>query len=394
MVIPARARTDACPGVLATHDAADGALVRVRLPGGAIGAAQLRALAGIAEELGDGAAHLTSRANVQLRGLPRDEPALARRLAAAGLLPAPEHERVRNYLASPASGHFGGLLDVREHVRALDRAVRERPALAGLPGRFLFAVDDGRGDVAGEGADLCWRAVDAGTGALLLDGTDTGLRIPAARVVETLVTGAEAFLAVRGRGEAAAWRVGELPDGGAGVVAAVAGFGERRRPVCLPTRPGPAPGRYARDGGGYATCVAPVFGRLPAPVLRLLAELVPEAVVTPWRTLLLPGCADDEPLAMAGLVVAAEDPVAGISACIGRPGCAKSRADVRADARAVLPVLPPGTRAHFAGCERRCGRPRGDHVDVLADGGGYRVDGAWVPVAGLADSLGDREGTA
>jgi precorrin-3B synthase len=52
--VPARARADACPGVFTPHDAADGALARVRLPGGRVTAAQLRVLAGCADDLGDG----------------------------------------------------------------------------------------------------------------------------------------------------------------------------------------------------------------------------------------------------------------------------------------------------------------------------------------------------
>src|SRR6188472_1313251 len=86
--VPAtRTRTDACPGVFAPHDAEDGALARVRLPGGAITAAALRVVADCAASLGDGRVHLTSRGNLQLRGLSRSGP-LAERLATAGLLPS------------------------------------------------------------------------------------------------------------------------------------------------------------------------------------------------------------------------------------------------------------------------------------------------------------------
>jgi len=64
-----------------------------------------------------------------------------------------------------------------------------------------------------------------------------------------------------------------------------------------------------------------------------------------------------------------------LSACAGRPGCAKALADVRADALAALGQLPAG-RVHVSGCARRCGAPRGPHVDAVAlAGGGYLVDG-------------------
>ncbi|SFI94907.1 precorrin-3B synthase [Amycolatopsis sacchari] len=348
--MPHRARPDACPGVFSTHDAADGALARVRLPGGRITAAQLAVLASCAEELGDGSVHLTSRGNVQLRGLARDTGELVGRLSDAGLLPAPTHERVRNFLASPLSGLAGGLVDVRPLVAALDAAVCAEPALAALPGRFLFALDDGRGDVAAEDADLCWQALDERDGVLLRAGKP-GERVPRAEAVATLVREALRFLEIRG----SAWRMRELP-----------GFSGARRPA-RPVEAGP----FVRDDGRRGLCVAPLFGQLTAEQLRLFGT---DVVVTPWRSVVVPEYRPE---------LAALSSASRVSACIGRPGCAKSRADVRADARRV------SVRAHFSGCERRCGKPR-DAVDVVAAEDGYLVEGAWVPAGALVDVLGQK----
>lgn len=341
----ARARPDACPGVFATHDAADGALARVRLPGGRVTAAQLAVLADCADELGDGSLHLTSRGNVQLRGLSRDTGELVGRLSGAGLLPAPAHERVRNFLASPLSGLAGGAVDVRSLVAELDAAVCSVPELAALPGRFLFALDDGRGDVAAEDADLCWQALDASTGVLLRAG-EPGPEVPVTEVVGVLVREALRFLEVRGT----AWRMRELPG--------FSGTARPSRPVAV--------GPFTRDDGGRGVCLAPLFGQLTADQVRVLRS---DVVVTPWRSVVVPEYRPE----LAGL---SSD--TAVSACIGRPGCAKSRADVRSDARRVT------ARAHFSGCERRCGKPR-DALDVVAADGGYLVEGAWVPVEAVVD---------
>jgi len=407
-----RIRVDACPGVFAPHDAADGALARIRLPGGVIGAAALRVVADCAQDLGDGRVHLTSRGNLQLRGLSRSG-ALVARLADAGLLPSATHERVRNVLASPLAGIAsggdpvprvstvaGGALpargtrspDVRGLAAALDRGLCARPGLAALPGRFLFALDDGRGDVAAEDPDLCWQAPDR----LLVAGVDTGLRVAAAEAVDALLEAAEAFLALRAADGGTAWRAAEL----AGAPARIAATFERpaaadgdtcqeshlqdtsRHEGGFPGISAATPGPVRRDDGGLALVVAPLLGELTAPQVRLLADAAPSVVITPWRTVVLP-----EPriaaaeLAAAGLLVE-PGPAADVSACAGRPGCAKALADVRADALAALGLLPGG-RLHVSGCERRCGAPRAAHVDAVAlAGGGYLVDG--VPRPGLA----------
>jgi precorrin-3B synthase len=375
-----RLRADACPGALQTHAAADGGLARVRVPGGALTLEQLGTLAAAARDLGDGALELTSRGNVQLRGLPVGaEGELGERLAAAGLLPSATHETARNVLASVLSGRAGGLLDVRPWIPDFDRAFCADPALAALPGRFLAAFDDGRGDVAGLGADVALLAVDAGTVALLLAGTDSGVRAAADDAVALALAATRAFLDERARQGGTAWRLAVLVDGPARIAAALGGRRAAPLPVPLPPTAGPAGPVVQHDGRTALVAVVPL-GRLTVEQAERLAEVATgELQLTPWRSVVAPDLPDAsaaEALSAAGLVLDPGSAWLRVTACAGRPGCAKSLADVRADAGAAVAAgaLPAGgARQHWVGCERRCGRPSGEVVDVVATPTGYRI---------------------
>ncbi|WP_067179495.1 hypothetical protein [Microtetraspora niveoalba] len=517
-----RSGPDACPGALQIHAAADGGLARIRVPGGAVTAHQLRVVAAAARELGSGVIELTSRANLQVRGLPLPPEAtpgpggaacegagpgdgglggrassrdaagsgdaagrggaqdFAARLAAAGLLPSATHERARNIVASALAGRSpDSVLDVRPLAAELDRALCARPGLAALPGRFLFALDDGSGDVAGLGADVTLLpsppesdaapghagSEDAGPGfvgpgdagpgagpglagsdgvrpgaaepgaaepgdaeevALLLAGVDHGLRVPAGAATEGMLAVAEAFLAERAEQGSQAWRLSELVDGPGRVAARAARSEPRLRLAAArpsePSRPcddaagGSAVGvRGQRDGRAALTVLAPL-GRLTAAQVEALAEAADDGAgevrLTPWRAVVVPdlppGAADAwrAGLAEKGLVTDPASPWLGVTACAGRPGCAKSLADVHADIRAALPapradadvpgdaVRSPSVGGgplpvHWAGCERRCGRPRGRVVDVIATVHGYRVE-----ADGVSRTFADAEQTS
>ncbi|GAA0917141.1 precorrin-3B synthase [Nonomuraea longicatena] len=388
------------------HQAADGPLARVRLPGGRITAAQLLVLAGHTEVV-----ELTSRANVQVRAL-RSPTDFARRLADAGLLPSPSHERVRNIIASPLGGRGTvGVLDTDPLVEALDAALCGNARLAGLPGRFLFALDDGSGDVTALGADVTLvpaaglgadvkpvpeAALDAdvtpvsGVG-LLLAGEDIGLRFPVEEAVALMIAAAEAFLDVRGPD--GAWRIAELPDGPARVAArlrenlSAAGLGvsgDRWAPsVAGPDRGIRRAGAVGlRDGRVALEAVVPL-GRLTAVQARVLAQVAESVRLTPWRTVVLldldPQHATDLALRLqqAGLVTDPDSSWTGVTACTGRPGCAKALADVQADAAAWVRAGRGGAGGgelpvHWAGCERLCGLPRGSVIQMVATPDGYQ----------------------
>ncbi|MFJ3218979.1 hypothetical protein ACIPLC_24010 [Kitasatospora sp. NPDC086801] len=418
--VPDRGRADACPGALRLHPADDGALARVRLPGGMLTVRQVLALADAAEALGDGELETTSRGNVQLRGLASHCGAeLAERLRAVGLLPSDTHERVRNIVASPLAGLDGhGFADVQAWVRELDARLCASDWAAGLSGKFLFALDDGRGDVAALDADVTLIAGSDGSALLRLGRAAHGRPVPAGQEVTAVLDAARAFLdALRASGRKA-WHLREVPD--------LLSAGPA--PVPLPAFVGAAPAVGTVAGGataGGATASGIVagglsvglrFGRAGAAQWRELAgACAGEIRLTPWRGAVLPGASVDRlpVLAAAGFRTAPGSPWERATACTGLPGCAKSPADVRADAaRALdaaaatggLPVtgLPATGRAttgfpitglpvHWSGCERRCGHPAGRWVDVLATGQGYRVTVNGPAAAGAAVDVTNEE---
>ena len=294
-----REAPDACPGVLSVWDAADGGLARVRTPGGVLSADGLRALAAAAEELGTGVLELTSRANVQVRGLRGGaEGELAARLRAVGLFPSDTHERVRNIVASPLTGLVSDRPDVLPVVEAIDDGLLADPILATLPGRFLFAVDDGAQDVVHLDSDV----------ALMADGDGYALRlggVPVAFVTDpagAALAAAQGFLSERGHLCSPAWRLAELEDGPARVAARLGNSVRQDQvditaSVSAPDLPpgsgmtgGPvATGAHRQRDGRVARVVEVPQGRLDAAAARdLAARSTGELRVTPWRSVVLP----------------------------------------------------------------------------------------------------------
>jgi len=383
---------DACPGILDLHEARDGLVARIRLPGGYASSTRLMSLAALARRFGDGRVDLTARGNVQIRGIQPDAAdAMAQRAAAVGLMPSPAHDRARNITASPLAG-LAGHPDLRGLVRALDRAIRADSGLAALPGRFLFSLDDGTGHAGIGGCDVGLR-LDCGAAELVVAGRRAGLRGPAAAGIRRAVSAARAFLDQRLMESARAGsgadvgarpgsgRVAGLADGGAGVAAAIGG--------ALGAAVSDTTDRLALGGlpdKEPLVVVGAPLARLTAAQVRLIARMLRAGEVarlTAAGRIVLPlagagpaGLPPVEPtsvalarLGEAGLIVNGDHELAAVTACAGM-ACGRSLADVRALADRV-----PGLAAvHWAGCSRRCGLPADATAVVAAPDGRLALD--------------------
>lgn len=371
---------DRCPGVLRVFPAADGGIARLRFPGGRLRPADWTALAAIAADHG-GDVHLTSRGNLQVRGV-RDEELLRRRVDEHGLLPSAAHDRVRNVIASPLAGRLEGHHDLGDLPERLDAELLACADATALSGRFLFGLDDGSGDVLAHAPDLA--AVAGGPGRpvrVYVAGRDAAVEVPPGDAATVLVDAAAAFA----RGAEGTWRVpgsGDLHDLVVGTLADHA----RTSTGAADPRPTTAveapPVGWIDTADGLVTLLAVVpFGVVPARLAEFLGAVERPSTVSADKVIgihgLTEGMAEQvvRVLAPMGMIFDAASPWVEVTACTGLPGCDRSLTDVRYDAadavrRGALPVAGP---QHWVGCERGCGYTgRGARVRATADG--YRVD--------------------
>ncbi|WP_395727582.1 cobalamin biosynthesis protein CobG [Nakamurella sp.] len=408
-----RADADRCPGVLRPHQAEDGALLRIRIPGGRVDATALLQLSEGARQYADGDVHLTSRANLQLRGVRTNDDGtvvdgLVDALAEAGLLPHPTHDRVRNIMCSPLTGLAGGRTDLRPTLSALDAAICAAPDLAALPGPFLFALDDGRGDIGVVRADLAAVAVGDDRVRLWAGGVE-GPELPLAAAVPALFGFARRFVDLG----SPAWHVRELPGGGRQLLAR-ADRSDLPAPdlpapdlpvpeVPVPEVPVPADptllgmlGQY--DGRMVASVLVPL-GRLTGPQVQALAAAAAAGrgrlIVTPGRGMLVPDLLSSSAMAGltgSGLITGDDSGWRGVTACPGLR-CARGAGDTEGAARqiAARPAAAGQLPVHVVACSRCCGAPAGPHVlatvsrsSVEIRCGGATID---VPVGAVAGAV-------
>ncbi|MBX3540174.1 MAG: hypothetical protein KF735_21215 [Chelatococcus sp.] len=156
-----------CPGALRPMATGDGLLVRLRLTAGHLPAATARLIADLAMRHGNGLIDLSSRANLQLRGVTEASLGpLQAELAQAGLLDeSPAHEAARNVLASPLSDcDLTALCDAHGAAQALEAALMGEVGAVLDTGRVpppLTPPRKGEGRGAGEISSLPFARLEA-----------------------------------------------------------------------------------------------------------------------------------------------------------------------------------------------------------------------------------------
>ena len=136
---------------------------RLRLPNGILNAWQFAGLADLAERFGEGYAHITTRANLQIREIAaRDAVAYLEGLFELGITSkGAGADNIRNITGSPIAGiDPQELIDTRPLAREIQHYVLNCRAFFGLPRKFNIAFDGGgRIGVLQESNDLGFSAV-------------------------------------------------------------------------------------------------------------------------------------------------------------------------------------------------------------------------------------------
>ena len=365
-----------CPGALRPMMSADGLVVRVRPRAGRITQAQAIGIAEAARAFGSGIIDLSSRANIQLRGIRTEAYAdLLAQLDSLALLDATAAiETRRNIIVAPLDdeNRTGNALAL-----ALEAAIAN--CNLSLPSKFGFAIDTGDARLLADvSADIRIERGQQNQVLVRVDTASYGVPVQLQHAADVAIEVAQWFLdsggVKDGRGRMAAHIASgaQLPDHLQGRVLPVS---SRSRPV---------PGIVSQ--GAF---VAVAFGSLQAETLDALARNASELHITPWRMFFLP----DVTVMPSGaeLVTDCEAPILRIEACPGQPFCSQAMMETRSLARQIAPHIPSGALLHISGCAKGCACSRSVDWTLVGSPNGFDLisngDASSKPLArGLAVS--------
>tara|TARA_R110001599_G_scaffold8742_3_gene43282 strand:+ start:240 stop:1340 length:1101 start_codon:yes stop_codon:yes gene_type:complete len=331
----------------------DGWLVRVRPLLGELSREQVLALCDAAETFGSGLIELTSRANLQLRGVTDESwPPLMAFLVEHQLVSAdPEAERQPQLMLAPA-------WQKGDDTHTIARLLQTRGSeLATMPGKVGIAIDAGKAPVLGDSA-ADFRIERSREGGLLVraDGYAQGTAVnDTEAAVEQLIRLTHWFV------DSGGWESGRM----------------RRHTAPLPdwapadTAPALPGEKLALGEHREGMVIGLPFGRVAVETLREAVSQTSARVVqvTPWRRLLLKDC--DTLPAIDGLIRHNSDPRLAMDACPGAPYCEQASVATQPLAE-KLSGWVEGT-VHISGCSKGCARRAPVDVCLVGQAGRFNV---------------------
>jgi ferredoxin-nitrite reductase len=424
-------------------------MCRLRIPNGILTHWQLAGLADLAERYAAGYAHVTTRANLQMREVePENAVAMVEAIGDLGLCSRGSGaDNIRNVTGTPTAGlDPQELLDTRPYAREWHFHILNDRSLYGLPRKFNVGFDGG-GKIAvlEDTNDIGFQAVEVKEGfgiapgvwfRLMLGGItghrdfarDTGVLVKpegATKVADAVV---RVFIEHGDRSNRAKARLKYVLDAWGfekflGAVEEKLGRQLIRAPAEA-IAPRPAFDRLAHIGvhaqkqpGLCWIGVALPVGKLAADQMRGLAKIAGEygdgdIRLTVWQNLLISGVAESRVAAAEaaieaiGLSSKATSIRAGLVACTGNAGCRLALADTKRHAEDIarwcesrLRQLDSPVNIHLTGCPNSCAQHYigdigllGAKVQVSDDGDqveGYHihVGGGFGPAAGCGREI-------
>lgn len=382
-----------CPGARRPMRAKDGLLVRLKISCGVLCAGAMRAIAQAGRNYGNGRFDLTSRGNLQIRGVHEDQlPYLIESLEDLGLIDKDAAaEGVRNILVSPLSG-VDGCDHAHAAAKALEAALAQNIDLYALPSKFGFLIDDGSAlSLRGVPADVRfdWEAGEqaflVAIGGTCKDAIALG-RCEARRIPQIAISIARSFLNLASQLPEPPRRMrGLIESCGADAIAAASALRVHRQQRQSRIEASSPIGLLHLHAKYFFGAGAP-FGCLDTDMLLAVANGAEmfgadEIRLTPWRALSLLDVQLEKAQIMRdhfaahGFIVDSEDPRLAVAACGGATTCERGATDTRSDALALMlsarRLWKTGVALQVFGCGKGCGRQAGTPLTLIGRGGFY-----------------------
>jgi ferredoxin-nitrite reductase len=381
----------------------DSFMLRCRIPAGELTAPQLRGLADIADDFGNGKAAITTRSNIQIREIaPRNLVNVLTRLQSLGLTSRGSGvDNIRNITASPTAGFDPQeLIDTRPFAHALHHYILNHRDLYGLPRKFNVAFEGGGSvDTVAETNDLGFIAVSVPAERSIEPGiyfrvelagitghkqlaSDSGILVRSSEVLAVAVAMIRVFIENGDRTDRKKARLKYLIDKW-GVEKFLA---ETQKKLAFPLlkfplenclrRPPPIKHghigvyRQKQRGKNYIGVAIPV-GVMSSKQMRRLSDVAANYAsgqfrLTPWQNLLIPDVPDGfvetvkRQLQRIGFHHEANSLLGGLVACTGNTGCKFAATDTKGQAVALANYLSKRApldqpiNIHLTGCPNSC----------------------------------------